>query len=163
MPRFTGLQQHQRKLDSRRNNFGPRLRALIEQSDVSFEDFWRTLGISRATLFNWLKRDDPPPSTIHREKLVSFFDQPADYILFGAVQKSKTDVIRMAHKQRVPINPSYPTRPEIDAFIKSYLDVAEKVPGGLAHAYIELTSALQIEKLKRSLENQPPSNFKPDM
>jgi hypothetical protein len=60
---------------------------MIDRRGLSLEEFWPMLGISRATLFNWLKRDAPPPSKEHQEKLVSFFGMSRDYVLFGRPSK----------------------------------------------------------------------------
>lgn len=62
---------------------------MIERKHLSLEDFWRAFGISRATAFNWVKRSKPPPSKDHQLKLVEFFGEPREYVLFGRVDKSK--------------------------------------------------------------------------
>jgi len=56
---------------------------MIDRRGLTLEEFWPKLGISRATLFNWLRRDKPPPSKEHQDKLVEFFAMDRDYILFG--------------------------------------------------------------------------------
>jgi transcriptional regulator with XRE-family HTH domain len=73
------------------NNFGLRLRALIHGKGLDLEQAWAALGISRATLFNWLKRQNPPPQEKHQDLLASFFgNEPREYVLFG-VYPSKTN------------------------------------------------------------------------
>jgi len=65
---------------------------MIEAKHLTLEEFWKEFGISRATAFNWVKRDKPPPSNLHRERLVKFFDQPRSFVLFGVVDESKTGI-----------------------------------------------------------------------
>lgn len=69
------------------NKFGLRLKALIEQKGLSVEQFWPAFGISRATMYNWLKREEPPPSKQHQDNLVKFFGMSRSYVLFGRPEK----------------------------------------------------------------------------
>jgi transcriptional regulator with XRE-family HTH domain len=48
--------------------------------------------------------------------------------------------------------PAAPKRPDVESYLKQYLDLAERVPGAVEHAYIELTEALPLEKLRRRAE-----------
>jgi len=44
--------------------------------------------ISRSTLFNWFKRENPPPGLRHHEALAKLFpDESLDYILYGKLDK----------------------------------------------------------------------------
>lgn len=73
-------------------NFGQRLRALIARRSLSPEQFWTEFGISRATYFNWIKREKPPPSRRHQEELQRFFGISPGYLLHGepeALDQSK--------------------------------------------------------------------------
>lgn len=44
---------------------------------------------------------------------------------------------------------SAPTRADVEAYLKTYLDLAERIPGAVGHAYIEITAALPLDKLRR--------------
>lgn len=44
-----------------------------------------------------------------------------------------------------------PTRHDLEAYLKEYLDLAECVPGAIAHAYIEITEALPLERIRRRM------------
>lgn len=66
---------------------------MLEARGIGLQDAWEQLEISRATLFNWLKREDPPPSKTHRERLIKVLQEDRDYVLWGRVtgiQESKT-------------------------------------------------------------------------
>jgi transcriptional regulator with XRE-family HTH domain len=156
-------------LDTNENNFGPRLLSMIEAKHLSLEEFWSAFGISRATAFNWIKRQKPPPSKAHRERLVEFFGQPREYVLFGKVDESKiTPKSRSIKYPELPEPDSQPpmvresasgnslNRQQVESYLKEYLDLAEQVPGAIEHAYIELTEALSLDKLRRRLQRSQP-------
>lgn len=57
---------------------------------------------------------------------------------------------RMLNPKHSPENT--PTRQDIEEHVRQYLDMAVEVPGAIAHAYIEITEALPLERLRRRLE-----------
>lgn len=47
-----------------------------------------------------------------------------------------------------------PTRTDVEAYLKEYLDLAERVPGAVQNAYFEITEALSLEKIRRRAEQE---------
>jgi transcriptional regulator with XRE-family HTH domain len=93
------LDSRKQKLDTATTHFGLRLRALLEKRDNPYEDFIQAMGISRATMFNWFKREKQPPSLAHRQRLVQFFaNQPPEYVLTGRV-KNESNIGQVAEEQ----------------------------------------------------------------
>lgn len=69
-------------MDSHLKNFGPRLRALVEERGTAAAAY-QEIGVSRATLFNWFNRDDPPPGKKKLDLLASWLGEDAPWILDG--------------------------------------------------------------------------------
>lgn len=51
-----------------------------------------------------------------------------------------------------PSYPTTPTRAEIEQRLARYLDVAERVPGGLGHAWVQVKLHLKTEDLEQLME-----------
>jgi hypothetical protein len=60
----------------------------------------------------------------------------------------------------VQLEPHYAPKPpavsraQIEDYVRRYLDLAEQVPGGIEHTFIELTEALPIEKMRRRVAHR---------
>lgn len=75
-------------LDTTHNKFGHRLRATIQRKGFTKESFAEAMGVSRATLYNWFARDEPPPSRQARARMVQLLAEPEAYLMRG-VEPSK--------------------------------------------------------------------------
>jgi len=69
-------------VDNYTDNFGQRLRGLIEQKKISIDAFADSVGIARSTAHLWLKRKDPVKLK-HRKKLTEFFGVSEPYLAHG--------------------------------------------------------------------------------
>ncbi len=70
------------------NNFGARLRSLIQNKGLSLLQFAQQYGIAESQLHNWLKRSDPPLAK-HWKRLAAFFGVSVDYLVSGTPQKEE--------------------------------------------------------------------------
>ena len=121
---------------------------MLQRRGLHRDAAYPLLGISRATLYNWLKRHDPPPSKKHRQKLVEFFGEPEDFVLRGmvtSVQGSKT--FPLQRREEIPIEEppaSYHSAVPDEmiararAKLEALLSVAEGNPERLSWLLIEL-------------------------
>lgn len=69
-------------MESQSNNFGARLRGMIERKGVTIARFSSDLGIGESQAFNWLKAQKPPPSK-HWGRLCNYFGVSESYLLTG--------------------------------------------------------------------------------
>lgn len=111
----------------------------------------REISADKYLRFEQLKRDprfSSPKGVIHEDH--------GGYRISGSLEAGKTGKesppSRSLLQPHFTPPPAIPTRQDVEAYLKEYLDHAERVPGAIAHAYIELTEALPLEKIKRRAE-----------
>jgi transcriptional regulator with XRE-family HTH domain len=169
-------------LDRKEGKFGLRLRALIDRHGLSHGDFQQLMGISRATLFNWFKRDRMPPSRGHQAKLAQIFpDETREYILdgvvtpeskIGQVQEGKPVAFRKSGTQEYSprdrrlsgsaemVDPRFLPRTEPTAqmcaeYFAEYLARAEREAGGIGFTWRLLQKHFPLD------EFEPPTKAPP--
>lgn len=76
------------KVEPSTNNFGARLRSLIDRKGLSLVEFSEQFPLSESNLHNWLKRSAPPLEK-HWPKLAQFFGVSQDYIAYGTPNLSE--------------------------------------------------------------------------
>lgn len=64
------------------NNFGARLRGMIERKGITIGRFSADLGIGESQAFNWLKSATPPPAK-HWSRLCDYFGVTQPYLIAG--------------------------------------------------------------------------------
>jgi len=157
------LDKIKQNLDSAKPHFGLRLRAMLERRGNPFDEFVATIGISRATLFNWYKREKKPPSRAHQTSLVAYFgNQPPDFVLDGKLDQQS--------KPRLPTAPitvqeEMPPLPrvvsvDIPAGRSATYDVADEIRQDLEEAIAstggEMGRLGWLREEFRSLKNRAP-------
>jgi phage repressor protein C with HTH and peptisase S24 domain/lambda repressor-like predicted transcriptional regulator len=71
-------------------NFGARLRSLIDRKGLTLVEFAEQFPLSESNLHNWLKRSAPPLEK-HWDKLAAFFGVSRSYVAYGAPILSELD------------------------------------------------------------------------
>ncbi len=128
------------------------------------------IGLSRGTLFNWFKRDEPPPGPEKVKKLRAWLGEEAEYILNGPSKKGAETAealtpYRIEGKPRLESGPTaghnkrvlsnLPSETKVDreqlhAQLDRLLDSAEELPGMFGHLQVLLTvEERTVEKLRR--------------
>lgn len=144
-----------------KNNFGIRLRRLVEGRGT-IESAYEKLGVSRATLFNWFERDEPPPGPLMLEKLRRYLGNAASELLdnldvTGEHQAAYGQEVIRQHKIQSNQRPVASASPDptdqqiVDYFLAS-LEVARRVPGGRGYVWSHLKMHLSPEQIKRLQE-----------
>ena len=57
----------------------PNIDAERARKNLSLEDFAKELGVSRNTVYNWMRSGNIPQGALL--KMADFFDKPIDYLL----------------------------------------------------------------------------------
>lgn len=173
------LAESTQKLGSTLNKFGFRLRVLVEKKKpLSQEAIADAIGISPATLTNWLKRDYPPPGKVGLGEAARFFGvsegylrdgipvssvNPAELVEESPTKYGNTDVKNRKYIGEDPsslnVNPRYraapasPTAEQCMQHLATYLDTVSEVPGGVARAWTELQLHLPLDEASRLRDN----------
>lgn len=119
---------------------------MIARRGLTLEEFWPAIGISRATLFNWLKRDQPPPSIEHQNKLVAYFGMNRDYVLFGRSSNLDPSIegpSEWLEEEAAPYNDAKQLRAELQRYFQDVLATAGDHPTRLAWLLEQMRSTIR--------------------
>lgn len=147
---------------------------MIEAKGVTIQKFADDNGIARATVFNWLKKVDPPKQRF-RAACAEYLGVSEAYFAYGirrAPQKvdvrsqTRPDLVveesapKYGEPDSVPsgrmnINPGFavpvpePSREQLEIFFRKILDDAEQTPGGFGYLNGLLAQHFDPEVLRR--------------
>jgi len=165
-------------MESGTKSFGVRLRGLIEKKGETVAQFSERYGIGESQAFNWLKLQKPPPAK-HWQRISDYFGvsesyvitgtpdvpfalirEPEDYRVSGSEQDRElgapTDKKQAMINPRHAAAPQQPNRSDIEEHVRKYLDLAEKIPGGITLAYYEIKEAIPLKKMQSRQEDVAP-------
>lgn len=157
--------------------FAARLRRIAENRGLSQTQIADQLSVSLSKVGNWFQGKNFPKKDA--EPLASLLGESVEFLLYNAVPVKQAEISavaegpalypdlgRMKGSGHEPIRartsemvqpgfqppPTPPRRADLEAYLKAYLDIAQHVPGAVEHAYIELTDALPLDKIRRRAE-----------
>lgn len=143
-------------LDSYIKNFGPRLRWAVEKRGT-IEQAYQDLGVSRATIYNWLSRDEPPPGRENLDSLRRYLGEEASWVLGdapepGGVAEDSAPYFVGSHRIRAPDLPERRREPSeqecLDYFLRA-LAAARRIPHGRSYILTQLRLHLNPDLLAR--------------
>jgi transcriptional regulator with XRE-family HTH domain len=146
-------------------HFSANFRTLRAKAGLTLQDVADKLGAGVGTVQAWENGSIPRPSTLR--KVSELFGYPVlaltsrniGPIILSEVQPDAVEEpqsiygVKAIERHRMTLNPAYaspptaPTRPQIEARVKDYLDAAERVPGGLGYAWGQVATHLNPQSL----------------
>lgn len=158
-------------------NFRVRFRAAKARRGLTLAQLAEACGVSVSTVGAWSQGKNFPEVEA-QQKLAESLNVSVQFLIHGipvthedftdhpegityAKPRGKPDGSRPPFSgivNEVNLNPRYtssgkaPTRQQVESYLKAYLDLAQQVPGGIEHAFIEITEALSMEKIRRRLD-----------
>jgi transcriptional regulator with XRE-family HTH domain len=136
------------------NNFGTRLRSLIQRKGVTISQFARDCELGESQAYNWLKQETPPLAK-HWARLADYFGVSTEYIATGIPGK-----VEIHHRDPFTVEESSPANAHIverrssvqdcQVLVRMVFSKAAEIPGAFDIVYSEL--ALLLKRLKDMTE-----------
>jgi transcriptional regulator with XRE-family HTH domain len=160
-------------VDTLTDNFGLRLRSMIERKGITVDAFADQFGIARSTAHLWLNRAAPPLEK-HWKPLADFFGVSEKYLAHGLpVAEEEPQAPYVISRENAVgglssgsarsgemLNPRHkpvasPTGQDCLDYFTRYVQLAERVPGYVGHTWIELQRHFPIAELERQIDPPP--------
>jgi len=159
----------QAKLRKNVENFGQRLKFLrIQAGYKNVDAFAASVGVSRATAYNWEGRDKPTNGmpvenvakalnctiqeilNLSKSEIPSVPDESRSLL-----NRREYEVISL-NEDSTPFSPKEPIAGDCTKYLEEYLSHAREVTGGIGHCLMQLKFYLPIEKIKQLKEEENP-------